>query len=167
MTDQVTVKDQKLRDQHWVKLGKKLVKANKVSIIETDGIDNEISYKVIDSVKLTDESTFDDEYFKTVKVIGNKIHCEITCSQFKWERNRHPNCKHVQAVMLFENKKFKTIIPIEWEILFLQSNLKTKNTTANYLKESIMQKQLKLNEIAKSTIKIQKEILELTEQSNA
>lgn len=164
MTDQVTVQDQKLRDEQWIKLAKKLVKANKVTKVISDFSvkPNQFTYKVIDSVKLTDESSFNnDEYFKTVKVIGNKIHCEITCSQFKWERNRHPNCKHVQAVMLFIDKKFKTIIPTEWEILFLKSKLETQNRTANYLKESIMQKQLKLNEIAKSTIALKKMIKEL------
>lgn len=43
------------------------------------------------------------------------------------------------------------------EILLLNSRLRIKNMTANYLKESIAQKELKLKQIAKSILKIEKQ----------
>jgi len=42
------------------------------------------------------------------------------------------------------------------EILLLNSRLRIKNMTANYLKESIAQKELKLKQIAKSILKIER-----------
>lgn len=146
----MTVKEQELKDKNCLKLGKKIT-----DIIQV----KENVWQVLDS---DDGGNFGRKVYRTVTVDDdNKIHCEIVCSQFKWERNRQPNCKHVQAVMHFENKKFKTYIPIEWEILFLESNLRTNNTTVNLLQESIMQKQLQINKITLSTMNIQKKIKEL------
>ncbi len=146
----MTVKEQELKDKNCLKLGKKIT-----DIIQV----KENEWQVLDS---DDGGNFGRKVYRTVTVDqDNKIHCEIVCSQFKWERNRQPNCKHVQAVMHLEDKKFKTYIPIEWEILFLESELNSKNTTGNYLKESIMQKQLQLNKIEKYTMDIIKKIKEL------
>ena len=144
----MTVREQELKDKNCLKLGKKIT-----DIIQV----KENVWQVLDS-----DDNFGRKVYRTVTVDdNNKIHCEIICSQFKWERNRHPNCKHVQAIMHLENKKFKTYIPIAWEILFLESDLRTNNTTKNLLQESIMQKQLQLNKITKSTMDIQKKIKEL------
>lgn len=144
--DLISVEDQKLRDENCLKLGKKIKDITKLD-------DN--TWKVLDMTVIF------DKVYRTVKVENNKIHCDMRCSQFKWERNRHPNCKHVQAVMLLEKKKFKIEIPVEWEIIFLESHLKDESNKATKLFGEINEKQEEYDLKTSNILELQKELVRL------
>ena len=109
MTDKVTEQRQILQDKNCIKLGKKITDIVKI---------NDHTWNVLDHVQVSGKKI----YYK-IETDGRKITCDKICSSFKWERNLHPNCKHIQAVILYAKKKFKAFIPHEREIMYEKSDL--------------------------------------------
>lgn len=146
--DLISVEDQKLTDENCLKLGKKINDIKKI---------NDHTWKVFDD----NGGNFGRKTYRIVQLENNKIHCDMMCSHFKWERNRHPNCKHVQAVMNFENRIFKMEIPIEWEITFLTSHLANESDKATELFDEIDKKQKEYDLKTSNILELQKEIARL------